>query len=206
MTLEILVVGGSLNVPGRANAPFSTTLLLKDDERIILVDPGSFVTTAILEEELTKRRISPDDVTDIILTHVHMDHIYNSIFFKNATIHLHESYKTKDYEKFGPLIGKLYKSVIESWRKLNFIDDGETLFNYIHAYHTPWHAREHLSFVIESSNMGKVFFPGDICYTRLDYYDIIKGNREGKSAEFIKERVKECNVIIFTHDLPLNLR
>ena len=206
MNLEILVVGGSLNVPGRANAPFSTTLLLRNEERIILIDPGSFVTTPILEEELEKRNITPDSVTDIIFTHVHMDHIYNSVFFENATIHLHESYKSKDYEKFGSLIGKQYKSVIELWKKQNFIDDGDVLFGSIYVYHTPWHAREHLSFVIESSNMGKVFFPGDICYTRLDYYDIIKSNREGKSAEFIKRKVKECDVIIFTHDLPLNLQ
>lgn len=63
-----------------------SVLVTTDDGRVILIDNGAgnkhlkelsyynFFDLLDLKEELAKRNISPEDVTDVILTHLHFDH------------------------------------------------------------------------------------------------------------------------------------
>ncbi len=205
MNVEILIVGGSLNASGVAIAPYSTITLLQDEGRNILIDPGSFVTHQILERKLKERNLSRLDITDILLTHFHLDHAYATRYFENATIYLHENYEGKSYEKFGDIVGKEYIDTMKSWKKVEKLKGGERLFGSVEVFHTPWHAREHVSYLVNSENMGVVFIPGDICFTRLDYYEMTKRYREGKGAEFCLDMSKKSDIIIFTHDEPLIL-
>ncbi len=203
MKAEIFIIGGTIDIPGIVNAPYSTALYLEDDNHRILIDPGSFVVHSSLEEKLVEKGLKTSDITDILLTHFHLDHAYNTIFFENAVIYLHEAYKTKKYEKFGMIVGRLYTMVLKSWKEVKELKGGEKLFGSVEVIHTPWHAKEHLSFIIETENMGKLFLPGDICFTRLDYYEMYKGYRNDEVSKFILERSKEVDLIIFTHDRPL---
>ena len=203
MRVEVLVIGGNLNVPGVAVAPYSTITLLQNGERNILIDPGSFVTHQILERKLMERNLSRLDITDILLTHFHLDHAYATRYFENAVVYLHENYEKKNYEKFGDIVGKEYMDTMKSWKEVRKLKGGEKLFGSVEVFHTPWHAREHVSYLIDSENMGKVFVPGDICFTRLDYYEMMKGYREGESAKFCLEMVGKSDLVIFTHDEPL---
>ncbi len=205
MRLEILVVGGNLNVPGIAVAPYSTITFLQQDDRNILIDPGSFVTHQALERKLSERNLRRSDITDILLTHFHLDHAYATRYFENATVYLHENYEKKDYEKFGDIVGKEYLDTMRSWKRVEKLKGGEKLFGSVEVFHTPWHAREHVSYLVESENLGLVFVPGDICFTRLDYYEMMKGYREGESAKFCVDMVKRSNLVIFTHDEPLRI-
>ena len=203
MKAEILITGGSVDIPGIVNAPYSTVLYLENTKHKILIDPGSFVVHSALEEKLVERGLKTSDITDILLTHFHLDHAYNTMFFENSTIYLHKAYKTKKFEKFGMIVGKLYITVLKSWKKVKELKGGEKLFESIEVIHTPWHAKEHVSFMIETENMGRLFLPGDICFTRLDYYEMYKGYRNDKVAKFVLEKSKEADLIIFTHDRPL---
>ena len=205
MKVEILVVGGNLNVPGVAVAPYSTITLLQDGNRNILIDPGSFVTHQALERKLMERNLRRMDITDILLTHFHLDHAYATKYFENATIYLHENYEKKNYEKFGDIVGKEYVDIMKSWKKVEKLRSGEKLFGSVEVFHTPWHAREHVSYIVESENLGTVFFPGDICFTRLDYYEMMKGYRKGESAKFCLDMAERSNLVVFTHDEPLSV-
>ncbi len=203
MRIEVLIEGGTLQVPNRVNAPFSTVVLLWNDERKVLIDPGSLVVAEVLEEKLEDKGISPEDITDIILTHFHLDHAYNSVYFTEATVHIHKNYALKDYSKFGPIIGREYLRIMNSWKRVSTLENEDVIFGRIKVYHTPWHAREHVSLVIDTDNMGKVFLPGDICFTRLNYFEIIKGYRDDKVAEFVKKISSQADLIVFTHDSPI---
>lgn len=200
MTLDILLEGGIISVPEKAKATFSTITLLYDKDRKILIEPGDYVSHSILEEELKKRNLTPEDITDIVLTHFHLDHAYNSIFFKNATIHIHENFLKKNYEKFGIIIGKQYKMIIDSWKEVKTFKDNDVLLDKIKVYHTPWHAKEHCSFVVETENYGKVFYAGDITMTRVEFYDIMRMLRNDDCARFVREMVNKCDYLVLTHD------
>ncbi|MBO8160844.1 MAG: MBL fold metallo-hydrolase [Thermosipho sp. (in: Bacteria)] len=205
MKMTVLLEGGILSIPGRAKASFSTIVLLEAGDRKILLEPGDYVTHSILENKLKELGIKTEEVTDILLTHFHLDHVYNSIFFPQATVHISENYLKKNYEKFGMIIGKQYKLIMDSWKEVKVFKDGDVLFNKIKVYHTPWHSKEHSSFVIETENMGRVFFPGDIVMTRVEFYDIMRMLRDDECARFVREIVNNSDYLVFTHDGVLKL-
>jgi len=201
MFAEIINFGGSIRVPKNVEIAYSTPLLLRDTKRLILVDPGDYVSFNFLEEELEKRGIALEDVTDILLTHLHLDHAYATKIFPNATIYIHGAYKNKPYNKFGLIKSKLYLEILGSWKNIVEIDAGMKLFdNKVTVFHTPWHAKEHCSFLIESENMGKILYTGDIVMNRVEFYDIIRWLRKDNCARFINTVGKKCDYIVFTHD------
>lgn len=202
MDLHVLYSGGLIYTRD-GEAPFSTSLLLEGGGRRILIDPGWLFTMKALERKLHERNLSSRDITDIVLTHFHLDHMLNSMFFPNAVVHIHELWKGKDYRKFGDMQGQLYAKVVESWKEVKEFGDREELFGCMKVFHTPYHSREHVSLVVESDNLGRVFIPGDICPTRFDYYDVIKGYRKDDVAWFILENSSNCDLIVFSHDEPL---
>jgi N-acyl homoserine lactone hydrolase len=60
--------------------------VLRNSERVILVDTGSFGMRPVLKARLNEIGIEPVDVTDILITHVHYDHCANFTLFPKATI------------------------------------------------------------------------------------------------------------------------
>lgn len=205
LNIEVLVIGGTLRAMPYVMAPYSTVSLLYDDEKKIIIDAGSFVTWEALEKALKIKNISPEQITDMIFTHVHMDHIFSSIFFKNASVYVHEKYKTRDYSSFGPVAGQLYSLVVSSWKSTHTLKGGERLFDCIEVFYTPYHSSDHISLLIETENMGRIFMPGDICYSKVEYYEAVKGYKNDEAAIFVRETSKKCDWVVFTHDEPLKI-
>lgn len=205
MKFEVLVPGGSIRFPPYVMAPYCTVALLSDGKRLVLVEPGGFPSWEALERALKERGIKPQDVTDLVVSHVHMDHIFCSIFFTNATVHVHERYKDKNYAAFGPMSGPFYSMVLERWKEVHTLKDGDVLFDCVRVFHTPYHSSEHISLLIETENMGKILMPGDICYSRIEYFEYMKGYKKDAAGEFITKMSKECDWIVFSHDVPMKV-
>jgi glyoxylase-like metal-dependent hydrolase (beta-lactamase superfamily II) len=206
MYLENISNGGAIRIADQYIHPFSTITLFKtENNEYGLIDAGNAIQTEYLQNYFKRKNLSINDIKHIILTHVHLDHIYNSKFFPNATIYIHKKYKNKKYERFGEFLGKAYLEIINSWQNVVEINDGDILFEKIKIIHTPYHSSEHVSLWIQNTNLGNVVLPGDICYNRIDYYDIIKGNRTDKVAEILKLLFSKSEYIIFTHDAPMKI-
>jgi glyoxylase-like metal-dependent hydrolase (beta-lactamase superfamily II) len=86
----------------------SSVTLIMDGKKVILVDTGGRGFFKIIKESLKKEGLSPQEVTDVINTHSHPDHIWNNAFFENATfVNSAGILKDKFYWKNLPLkIGK----------------------------------------------------------------------------------------------------
>ena len=86
----------------------SSVTLVKEGKRVILIDTGGRGFFNKIKESLKKEGISPLEVTDIINTHSHQDHIWNNAFFENATfVNSTGVLREKFYWKSLPLkIGK----------------------------------------------------------------------------------------------------
>ncbi len=121
-------------------------LLLKHEKFIALVDTGYSKTFSILQQELKHLNLSPKDITHILLTHAHPDHIGGMIFegtktFPNAKFYLDK--KEYDYwkeKKTANQIFDLYKEQISFFpENQNLLPSYLTIQN-IPAYgHTPGH-------------------------------------------------------------------
>ncbi|ABS60172.1 MBL fold metallo-hydrolase [Fervidobacterium nodosum] len=203
MQFELLNIGGSIRVPKSVEIAYSTACLLKNENRLILIDPGDYTSFHTLEEALENRNIKLEDITDILLTHLHLDHAYATKIFPNATIYIHPAYKNKPYDKFGLIKSKLYREIMDSWKKVIEINAGDILFDKIRVFHTPWHSKEHCSFLIDTENMGRVFYTGDIVMNRVEFYDIIRLLRNDDCSRFVNKIRKKCDYIVFTHDEPV---
>lgn len=65
----------------------SCVYLIKREKDLILVDTSSKDCKQELLEDLKTLSISPEQITKIIITHQHYDHIENNHLFKNAKIY-----------------------------------------------------------------------------------------------------------------------
>jgi len=199
---DLLFAGSSVYVPGKIDAPSSSAALLRDDAKTVIVDPGGYPSLKELETALNRLGVSPDEVTDIILTHFHLDHAFNSIFFPNATVHLHKNYATRKYIAFGTIIGRMYDKVMKSWKRVSTFESGK-LWDCIEIIETPYHSREHVSLLVETDNAGTVLFTGDICDRQFHYHEMRKGMRKDEAAKIMLELFEKADVVVFSHDFPL---
>ena len=85
--LDVLFTGyagpgedGALRVGG-------TVSLLRDGDRVIVVDPGMVPSRAAILDPLTALGLTPGDVTDVVLSHHHPDHTVNIALFGEVPVH-----------------------------------------------------------------------------------------------------------------------
>lgn len=67
-----------------------TVSLIRDADRIIVVDPGMVPSRAAILDPLDALGVAPSDVTDVVLSHHHPDHTMNvALFPETAAVHDH---------------------------------------------------------------------------------------------------------------------
>lgn len=64
-----------------------TVSLVRDADRVIVVDPGMVPTREALLRPLRALGVVPEDVTDIVLSHHHPDHTVNIALFPVVPVH-----------------------------------------------------------------------------------------------------------------------
>jgi glyoxylase-like metal-dependent hydrolase (beta-lactamase superfamily II) len=94
---DILLVGSLTSIDG--SGVVSTCSLVRDDERLIVIDPGMADRQADILEPLAALGVTPDAVTDVVLSHHHPDHTMNVALFPRAAVHDHWAiYRGSDWE------------------------------------------------------------------------------------------------------------
>jgi glyoxylase-like metal-dependent hydrolase (beta-lactamase superfamily II) len=83
---DVLVRGGLSSTDGGVS---SSCTLVRDGDRLIVVDPGMAASQAAILEPLRSLGVDPADVTDVVLSHHHPDHAINVALFPNADVHDH---------------------------------------------------------------------------------------------------------------------
>ena len=86
-TVDVLFTGyaepgedGGLRVGG-------TVTLVRDGDRVIVVDPGMVPSRQAILDPLKVLGVSPEDVTDVVLSHHHPDHTVNVALFGEVPVH-----------------------------------------------------------------------------------------------------------------------
>jgi len=82
-SLKVIVEGYAKEIDNGWEAN-STTTLIENDGKYILVDPG--MDEAILKKALAAEGLRAEDINFVFLTHYHIDHILNVGLFRGATI------------------------------------------------------------------------------------------------------------------------
>ena len=76
-------------VEGYARAPHvaGTVSLVRDADRVVVVDPGMVADRELILRPLRELGVRPEDVTDIVLSHHHLDHNVNIALFPVVPVH-----------------------------------------------------------------------------------------------------------------------
>lgn len=160
------------------HSPLNVTLMRQGD-RVVLFDVGSgpdFVPTAgKLAEALAAVEVSPEDVTDVLFTHGHPDHLWGLLdefdepLFPNAALRMGQvefDYWT-DPETVNTIGEERQSFAAGAMRRLTAIGDlikrfadGDEVIPGVTALMTPGHTPGHMSFKVGTADAG-IFVTGD---------------------------------------------
>ena len=67
----------------------STVSLVEADGGLVVVDPGMVSSPSVILDPVRNLGHTPQDVTDVVISHHHPDHTINIALFPNARVHDH---------------------------------------------------------------------------------------------------------------------
>lgn len=183
---DAMVAQFNLPTSGIIVSPLNVTLLRQGD-RVVLFDVGSgpdFVPTAgKLAEALAAVEVAPEDVTDVIFTHGHPDHLWGLLdefdepLFANARLQMGRTEHAfwtdpgtvetigEERQSFAAGAARRLKALGE--RMEVFAHEGEVLPG-IAAVRTPGHTPGHTSYAIGTPEAG-IFVTGDAVTSVLGF-------------------------------------
>ena len=154
---------------GEAITPPCNITLLQSEERTVLVDAGAGLefqaSAGLLLDSLDALGIAPDDITDVIFTHAHPDHIwgllddFDDLAFWNASYQIGRrewAYWTDPNtvdtigdarQSFAVGAGRRLARIAD---QITFFDDGEEILPGIAARATFGHTPGHMAFEVRS--------------------------------------------------------
>jgi len=153
--------------------------LLPHNDGAALVETGPGSTAAMLQARLAEHGLTPNDISEVLLTHIHLDHAGADGWLASdhgATVYVHQigASHLANPERLLKSAKRIYGDDMDTlWGEMRpvpedrlvSLDDGDTigLGNLqAEALDTPGHASHHLSYVI-----GDVCFTGDVGGVRL---------------------------------------
>ena len=210
---DVLIQG----FPGRAichgGLGWSTVTLIRGQGRTILLDVGAFGMRKPLERRLNEFSVAPTDVTDVVLTHAHYDHVVNFTLFPNAKIWIGQveiDWAAMQPPGFNPL-PELYVQELATSKRVERVASGQEFIPGIHAYAVPGHTPGHLLFVLNNGEHD-ILFTGDSAKNRAELLsrkvvDTDDDKESAKSIELIWQYWKQRpgNLLIPGHDLTMAL-
>ncbi len=170
--------------------------LIKTEEKLILVDAGCETMPGFVMEDfigtvkaLENIGVSPDEITDVVITHAHHDHIECVKYFENAVVHIQRD----EYES-----GKKY---IPDGFTVNVFEDEFSLTPDIKTIKTGGHSKG--SCIVEIHDEKTYIVAGDECYLRECLTEKIPtGSSFNKevSKNFIEKYSSEKYTVLLCHE------
>lgn len=191
MFFKILFIGEHTNFDMGSHYeifPLTSSVAFLDDGNgnKILFDTGSLAWQEKLLDELKLLKVSPDEITHVLLTHFHLDHTANCVLFKNAEIHANRSlidHKTGKCTVYRDMHEKKLPSGIE-------------------FFPSPGHTPDHVSYFFEIEGV-RYCFAGDAI--RKDILEsggaphYLPEERKKEFRHSVKMIFEHCDVIIPGH-------
>lgn len=207
-------------------------LLIQSDEKIILIDTGNgdkfsdtFASMYQIDREkssiafaLSKFGLKPNDITDVLLTHLHFDHVGGATVlvngkvqptFTNAKYYVQKSHfewaKNPTEKDKASFIPNNYMP-LEADGLLELIDGDVEIFPGIKAITFNGHTRGMQAFLLTHETQT-VFYPADFCPTSAHVPVPYVMGYDNEPLEAIKERKRilpqayeEGWIVIYEHD------
>jgi glyoxylase-like metal-dependent hydrolase (beta-lactamase superfamily II) len=187
---------------------------IANDQDIILLDTGLGFNSpdgiAHLPGNLARHNIYPEDVTKVLLSHLHKDHSggLNIAMFPNAVFYVYQP-ELAFAEQTG--FPSYYIDELQQLKNNDRVQwlsgDSGTIDGYIHWQHSGAHCPQHIVFWIDSED-GKIFYGGDEApqHKQMKMKYVAKYDYDGKKAMLLREQWAEQGKaegwkFLFYHDI-----
>jgi N-acyl homoserine lactone hydrolase len=212
--LDVLIVG----YPGRTTCHgglgWSTVALLSNRDRRIVVDVSSFGARPQLEAQLRAAGFGPNDITDVLLTHSHWDHVVNWTLFPNAQVVISDAelaWAAKQAPGEGN-VPELYVRALADSPRVRRVHDGEEVAPGIVAHAATGHTPGHLVYVATGTEHD-IIFTGDSAKNRAELLSrTVDMTVDSASSVRTIEKIwglwkkRPGNVLVPGHDVMMGLR
>lgn len=211
--LDILVQGYPGKTICHGGLGWSTIALVRGHGETAMIDTGFFNTRDIITERLGAFGLRREDVTSVLITHCHWDHMVNFPIFPNARFFAPR--RDVDWALSQPVptwhIPEFYVEKLASDRRTVFIEDGDEFLPGIRAVATPGHTPGHLTYVTKGET-GQLIFAGDAAKNQAELSSInadLTLNIEESKASIRRIRglaqADPNDIVICGHDRLLSL-
>ena len=207
-------------------------LLIESDGHKILIDTGIgnkqdekylshfHISGNTLEQGLAEKGFSSDDITDVILTHLHFDHVGGSVKYNDDRLKLHPVFPNAIYycskeqwdwainpnpREKASYLNENYIPLYESGH-LEFIHEEQELFENIYLKIYNGHTQGQIIPMINYNGRKIVFmadFIASVTHVPLPYipsFDVQPLLSLQEKADFYKKALEENYVLFFEHD------
>lgn len=164
MRIEIVSQG----FPGKMTTGYmgwSSVVFIEQQGRNILFDTGGTDLRVDLCPRLASLGVRPEDIDCLVVSHFHLDHVYNYDYFTRAEIVLHEAeiaYAKEGRDPWQP--HHMLAPILESGR-LRGAREGEILAPGVFTLHLPGHTPGCLGLVLEDPAIPTTLVAGDAIKT-----------------------------------------
>jgi glyoxylase-like metal-dependent hydrolase (beta-lactamase superfamily II) len=208
-------------------------LLIEDGEKLILVDTGmgnkqddkffghyDLHGEATLHSSIAEKGFSPADITDVLLTHLHFDHVGGAVQFSRDGSRLEPTFANATYwsneahwqwasnpnprEKASFLKENILP--LQESGQLRFIEDGQSPFADIGLINVDGHTEQMMLPVIQYKNQKIIYcadlFPSSyhIPVPWLMSYDMRPLQTMEEKQSVLQRAVEEQCILFFEHD------
>ncbi|WP_417725702.1 MBL fold metallo-hydrolase [Salipiger sp.] len=211
--IDILVAGYPGKSTQNGGIGWSTVVLLRGHGRVILLDTGGFGVRKPLMHRLQVLGLTPADVTDLLLSHAHWDHIVNYQLFPQARLYIGRI--EMDWARSMPpgetAVPEMYVEALSREPGLTLLEEGDEVFPNLRVEMGPGHTLGHLVFVL-TGDTHDVIFAQDAAKTRAEFVSkrtdmTIDAALSEATIEKMWSllRAREGNILLPGHDLPMIL-
>lgn len=166
-TLSTLIQGFPGRSPGQGNLGWSSVTLLARGRERYVVDTGSFGVRPVLLERLRALGVEPTDVTGVLLTHAHWDHMVNWTLFPRAQVVIGRRELQWAAQSRSIHLPEAYVERLCACTRLRLTEDGEEVFPGIVAHATFGHTPGHMAFEAAGAQ-GPILLIGDAAKNRVE--------------------------------------
>lgn len=173
--------------------------LLRGNGRVVLVDTGGPNLRVPLLEALKARGLAPGDVTDVLLTHCHWDHIGNITLFTRARVVV-PGEDLAWARRQAPGTWQIADLHVE-WltrhpQRVEQAEDGDEVLPEVLAVATPGHTPGHCAYRVGRAGDSRLF-SGDAVKNRAEL-------RTGDAAMTLDENSSRRSIDRLRHELTLD--
>ncbi|MGG5821460.1 MBL fold metallo-hydrolase [Falsiroseomonas sp. HW251] len=211
-SVDILIQGYPGKSKEQGGLGWSTVALARSEGRVVLLDTGRLGARKVLAEQLATHGLTPDEVTDVLITHVHYDHSENWPMFRRATIHAprRELDWALAQPEGSPMLPDFALRALAESTRLHRLEEGPTGLPGISCFEAPGHSPHHLVFVLDGE--PATIFSADVAKNRAEIVtrkadiSIDPVVHAASIARLVREwEARPGAVLMVGHDLPMTI-